>query len=212
MNTYSLIGGLYLHPTPAGAYHAVSRPTTDTARHFIRKLLRTRETPALTPELLAAWLHLEDQQNLEFLYRMQSSGLVQGLPVPATAPTGSIESLLPPLLALMSDTGQAVLSDKRGLYIGKSGFPHEAAEELAAVAADLAELNSRHSTLLHGNLGLRTNGWGMIVASGYSELGFWPLHFADDYFILVVGGTPQFNQEAFTKLLWVLGVRYGSPV
>jgi hypothetical protein len=50
----------------------------------------------------------------------------------------------------------------------------------------------------------------MVNASGYSEIGFWPLYFGDEYFILVVGGLPRFNQEAFTTLLWTLGVRYGS--
>jgi Roadblock/LC7 domain len=211
MNQYSLTGDFYLHPTPAGAYHAVSRPASDTARHLIRRLLRTRETPRLTPEMIGSWLNLDQQQSLEFVYRMQSSGLLQGLPVPVAVPPETIEALLPPLLAQMSDTGQAVLSDKRGLYIGKSGFTHEAAEELAALAADLAALHERHARLLHGNLGLRTDGWGMVGASGYSELGFWPLHFGDDYFILVASGTPRFNQEAFTTLLWILGVRYGTP-
>ena len=210
MNQYSLTGEFYLHPTPAGAYHAASRPASDAARHFIRRLLRTRETPQLTPEMIARWLDMDQQSALEFVYRLQSSGLVQGLPVPVAVPAERVEALLPPLLSQMSDGGQAVLSDQRGLYIGKAGFTHEAAEELAALAADLAALHERHSRLLHGNLGLRTDGWGMVGASGYSELGFWPLHFGQDYFILVAGGTPRFNQEAFTTLLWILGVRYGS--
>lgn len=210
MDQYSLTGEFYLHPTPAGAYHAVSRPANDAARSLIRRLLRSRETPRLTPELVSSWLGLDHQQALQFIYRMQTSGLVQGLPVHVEVPPETVEALLPPLLAQMSDSGQAVLSDKRGLYIGKAGYTHEAAEELAALAADLAALHERHARLLHGNLGLRTDGWGMVGASGYSELGFWPLHFGDDYFILVAGGTPRFNQEAFTTLLWILGVRYGS--
>ncbi len=210
MDHYSLTGEFYLHPTPAGAYHAVSRPTSDAARHLIRRLLRARETPRLTPELIANWLGLDEQQALQFVYRLQSSGLLQGLPVQVEVPPDRVEALLPPLLAQMSDSGQAVLSDKRGLYIGKAGFAHETAEELAALAADLAGVHERHSRLLHGNMGLRSDGWGMVGASGYSEIGFWPLHFGDDYFILVAGGTPRFNQEAFTTLLWILGVRYGT--
>jgi hypothetical protein len=210
MNQYSLTGEFYLHPTPAGAYHAVSRPANDAARHLIRRLLRTRDTPSLTPEMISSWLGMGQQQALEFVFRLQSSGLVQGLPVPVEVPSETVEALLPPLLAQVSDSGQAVLSDKRGLYIGKAGFTHEAAEELAALAADLASLHERHTRLLHGNLGLRTDGWGMVGASGYSELGFWPLHFGEDYFILIASGTPRFNQEAFTTLLWILGVRYGS--
>ena len=53
------------------------------------------------------------------------------------------------------------------------------------------------------------DGWGMVNAAGCSEVGFWPLYFGDDYFILIVSGMPRFNQEAFTTLVWALGVRYG---
>jgi hypothetical protein len=211
MDQYTLNGEFYLHPTPAGAYHAVSRSTTDTARQLIRRLLRSPDTPRLSGALLVNWLGLDEQQALQFIYRMQTTGLVQGLPVRMEVPAERVEALLPPLLAQMSDTGQAVLADKRGLYVGKSGFAHDAAEELAALGADLAGVHERHARLLHGHLGLRSDGWGMVGASGTSELGFWPLHFGDDYFILAVGGTPRFNQEAFTTLLWILGVRYGSP-
>ena len=63
--------------------------------------------------------------------------------------------------------------------------------------------------LLHGNMRLRSDGWGMVNAAGCSEVGFWPLYFGDDYFILIVSGMPRFNQEAFTTLVWALGVRYG---
>jgi hypothetical protein len=210
MDRYTLTGNFYLHPTPAGAYHAVSRPSSDSARQFIRRLLRARETPQLTPALVSNWLGVGEQEALEFVYRLQSSGLVQGLPVQVEAPSDRIEALLPPLLAQLCDSGQSVLGDKRGLYIGKAGYTHEAAEELAALGADLAGVNERHARLLHGNLGLRSEGWGMVGASGYSEIGFWPLHFGEDYFILTTGGTPRFNQEVFTTLLWILGVRYGS--
>lgn len=211
MDQYTLNGEFYLHPTPAGAYHAVSRPATDAARQFIRRLIRTPETPRLTPELLSTWLAMDEQQALQFIYRLQTSGLIQGLPVQVEVPPERVEALLPPLLSQMSDTGQAILSAKSGLYISKSGFAHEAAEELAALGADLASVHERHSRLLHGNLGLRSDGWGMVGASGHCEIGFWPLYFGDDYFILSVGGAPRFNQEAFTTLLWILGVRYGNP-
>lgn len=210
MDHYTLTGDFYLHPTPAGAYHAASRPASDAARQFIRRLLRTRETPQLTGSGLAQWLGMDEQQALQFVYRMQNTGLLQGLPVQIEVPAESIEAMLPPLLAQLCDSGQAVLGDKRGLYIGKAGYTHEAAEELAALGADLVALHERHARLLHGNLGLRSDGWGLIGAGGYCDIGFWPLHFGDEVFVLAAGGTPRFNQEAFTTLLWILGVRYGA--
>lgn len=210
MDQYTLTGEFYLHPTPAGAYYAASRPTPEPARAFLQRLIREPETPRLTTELLMQWTGQGEQDALEFVYRLQSSGFVQGLPVRVAVPPERIEALLPPLLAQLSDEGRAILAEKRGLYLGTAGFAHETSEELAALGADLATVHERHSKLLHGNMRLRSDGWGMVNASGYSEIGFWPLYFGEDYFILVVGGLPRFNQEAFTTLLWTLGVRYGS--
>lgn len=210
MDQYTLTGEYYLHPTPAGAYYAVSRPTRDPARIFLQRLLREAETPRLSAQLVQDWMSLNESDALEFVYRLQSSGLIQGLPVPVAVPKDSVESLLPPLLGQLSDEGKAILAEKRGLYLGTAGYPHEASEELAALGADLASVQERHAKLLHNNLRLRSDGWGMVNASGYSEVGFWPIYLGDEYFILIIGGMPRFNQAAFTTLIWALGVRYGG--
>ncbi|RZS58780.1 hypothetical protein [Sphaerotilus mobilis] len=210
MDHYTLTGEYYLHPTPAGAYYAASRPERDPARSFLQRLLREPATPRLSASLIAQWTGLGEHDALEFVYRMQSSGFIQGLPVQVEVPPERIEALLPPVLAQLSDEGKAILAEKRGLYLGTAGFAHEQSEELAALGADLATVQERHAQLLHGNMRLRGDGWGFMNAGGYSELGFWPLYFGDDYFILVVGGQPRFNQEAYTTLIWTLGVRYGG--
>lgn len=210
MDQYTLTGEFYLHPTPAGAYYAASRPNPEPGRAFLQRLMRERETPRLTTEMVCEWTGLGEQDALEFIFRMQSSGFIQGLPERVQVPPDRIEALLPPLLAQLSDEGRAVLAEKRGLYLGTAGFTHETSEELAALGADLASVHERHARLLHGNMRLRSDGWGMVNASGCSEIAFWPLYFGSDYFILVVGGMPRFNQEAFTTLLWTVGVRYGG--
>ncbi len=210
MDHYALTGEYFLHPTPAGAYYAASRATREPARSFLQRLLREPETPALAPDLAQDWTQLDEQGALSFVYRLQASGYVQGLPMQVEVPRERVEALLPPLLAQLSDEGRAILADKRGLYLGTAGFTHEAAEELAALGADMAAVQERHARLLEGNLRLRSHGWGLVGAGGYSELGFWPLYFGDDYFLLIIGGQPRFNQEAFTSLVWTLGVRYGN--
>jgi hypothetical protein len=209
---YSLAGDFYLHPTPAGAYFAASRPSREPARVFLQRLLRDATTPRLTVELVQNWMGLNPSDALEFIFRLQSAGLIQGLPVPVTVPPDSVEALLPPLLAQLAEDGRALLADQRGLYLGTAGFAHETAEELAALGADLGRVHERHSQLLHGNLRLRGDGWGLVSASGASELGFWPLYMSGEYFILILTGAPRFNQEAFTTLMWTLGVRYGATV
>ncbi len=210
MDQYTLTGEYYLHPTPAGAYYAASRPTRDPARNFLQRLLREPETPRLSVPLVQEWMSLNETDALEFIYRLQSSGFIQGLPMPVGVPPDSIEALLHPLLMQLSDEGNAILAEKNGLYLGTAGFAHETSEELAALAADLASVHERHARLLHNNMRLRTDGWGMVNASGYAEIGFWPLYIGSEYFVLIVGGLPRFNQSAFTTLVWSLGVRYGG--
>jgi hypothetical protein len=210
MINYALTGEHYLYPTPGGAYHAVSSSGDEPSRQFLQRLLTQKETPRLTHALLRDWTSLDEQHGLELIYRLQSSGFVQGLPASLSAPRETLESLLPPLLERLSDEGKAVLAEKRGLYIGTSGYSHEATEELAALGADLAALEIRYGKLLHNNLRLPRGGWGLVNASGYSEVGFWPLHLGNEIFVLIVGGLPQFNQVAFTTLIWALGVRYGG--
>jgi hypothetical protein len=211
MIRYDLTGEHYLYPTPGGAYHAVSGPTQEPSRRFLQRLLRQHETPRLTLALLRDWLSLDKEQDaLEFIYRLQASSLIQGLPTPLTAPRATLESLLPPLLERLSDEGKAVLAEKRGFYVGTSGFSRESTEELAALGADLAAVHERHGRLLHNNLNLPRGGWGMVNASGHSEVGFWPIHLGTEFFILIVSGFPRFNQTAFTTLIWALGVRYGG--
>lgn len=210
MDRYTLTGEHYLHPTPAGAYYAVSRPSQEPARRFLLRLLTERRTPPLTAELLAEWAGLGEQDGLEFIYRLQSSGFIQGLPMALDVPDEPLERLLPPLLAQLSDEGRAVLAEKRGLNVSAAGYPHEAIEELAALGADLVAVYDRHQQLLRNNLRVRGEGWGLMNAGGFGEIGFWPLYLGPEYFILVIGGMPQFNQSAFTLLAWALGVRYGG--
>lgn len=210
MDRYKLTGDYYLHLTPGGAYYATCRSAKETARSFLQRLLQQPETPALSVEMLREWTGLNEHDGLEFIYRLQTSGFIQGLSTPLRAPEDSIESVLSPLLAKLSDEGKAVLAETRGLQLGAVGYTHEVTEELAALGADLASVQERHAGLLHNNLRTRAEGCGIVTASGYSEIGFWPLYLGDEHFILVLGGLPLFNQAAFTNLVWTLGVRYGN--
>ena len=208
METYTLNGPFYLHPTPAGAFYAVTHTERDLPAQFLQRLLREAEAPLMSAELLQEWTHLAEGSALEFLFRLQEAGLVQGLAEPLRAPAAGLESALPGLLGPLSSEGRALLADPNGLCLGGAGYAEEPSAELAALAADVAALQGRHATLLNKHFRLGQQGWGIVAAGGYSELGFWPLHFGPAHFILVVSGEPRLNQQAFTQLAWALGVHY----
>lgn len=211
MNEYQLAENLYIAVTPAGAYYAVSDPDVNPSRQLLLALLNQEKTPKLSLEGLKAWIGSSDAgEVLEILFHTQQLDWIEGLESLREAPTGALEDIIPELLTPLSGSGKALLADGQGFYISSQGFAHETAEELSALSADIASLHERHLGLLGSNLGLTTNAWGLIDASGNSQVGFWPLFIGDQRFVLALGGVPHFNQPALTTLIWALNTRYGS--
>jgi hypothetical protein len=210
MSRYALAPNRYLMPTPAGAYYTVSGVEQEPPRRLLRSLFRRRSSPESTPRELSRLNGADDEnQCLELLYRMQQLGWVQGLEQQRYAPRGTLEELLPDLLEPLSSRGRVLMADAQGFYVASRGFPHETAEELSALSADLASLHARHSGLLRHNLGLGTSAWGLVDAAGNSQLGFWPVFIGEQRFVLVIGGLPCFHQPAWVDLVWALSGRYG---
>ncbi|WP_298608095.1 hypothetical protein [uncultured Thiothrix sp.] len=210
MSEYILNENLYLGATPGGVYYAVQDNTPESGRDFIHKLLQHPQTPLFNTEVACELSNLKKKRALEFVHWLQEAGLIIGLEHSEQAPPETLERLLPQLLRNLSDEGKAVLAESRGLYLGSAGFPHEAAEELAALSANLTAVYARHKELLQGNLGYRQRAWGLIDASGNSEVGFWPIYIGQNRFTLIIGGIPQLNQPAFKQLVWALEMRYGN--
>jgi hypothetical protein len=211
MSTYELAGNLFVSPTPGGAYYAVAGPGDEPYRRLLKALLQLNQTPALTIDGLRQWSGVgDDEKAMNVLHHLQGLGWVEGLEQPSDAPAGALEDLLPELLTGLSISGKALLADDQGFYVAARGFPHEAAEELSALSADIASLHERHKRLLANNLGLSTAAWGLVDAAGNSQVGFWPLFVGASRFVLVLGGVPRMNQPALLQLIWGLSTRYGD--
>jgi hypothetical protein len=210
MSDYTLGNDLYLGITPGGSYYAVQDDTPDVGRNFLHNLLSLSETPLFNVDMACKLSGLKRKAALEFVHWMQEAGFIYGYGEMETAPNSSIESILPELLKPLSDEGKAILAESRGLYLGSAGYPHEVAEELAALSANLTAAYTRHKEVLKDNLGHRQKAWGLVDASGNSEIGFWPLYIKGTPFTLIIGGMPQLNQVAFKKLIWALEIRYGQ--
>lgn len=213
MSQFTLRQGLYLYPTPAGAYQAVSAASPDKSRLLLQALLRESSTPVLSIDTLLKLSSSDhEEQALELLYHCQKLGWVQGLDEPLLEPHGALESLLPDFLHTLGETGKVLLADDQGFYLGYSGFAHEAAEELSALSADLATLDKRHSGLLVNNLGIASHAWALVNAFGCSQIGFWPLFVGQHRFVVAIAGVPHFNQPAFVSLVWALISRYHPKI
>lgn len=211
MAEFTLAEDIYIHPTPAGTYYAVSATDANPSRRMIQSLLKTRSSPPLSIEGLLSWAQVEDEeQALTLLYHAQGLGWVQGLDTPHECDEQPLEIQLPKLLKSLVIQGKILLADHQGFYLASSGFPHEVAEELSALSADLANLHARRSGLLVNNLGLASSAWAIVDAAGNGKIGFWPLFIGSQRFVLVISGAPQFNHPDFVNLVWVLSRRYAS--
>lgn len=211
MNRYVLAENLYVLPTPGGVFHAVSTPSRTPVQRLILSLLSQPSTPRLTLIGIKAWSGLqESEQAQDLLHRAQEMRWLQGLETARDCPTGTLEDLLPNLLVHLGNKSKVVLADHQGFYLSSVGFPHEVAEELSALSAELASLHERRSGLLLNNMGLNSSAWAVVDASGGSRLGFWPLYIGDQRFVLAIAGLPRFNQPAFVNLVWLLSLRYGE--
>lgn len=209
MSNYSLNQGLFVSITPTGAYNAVNGTDVDKPRQFLRNLLHQQQTPALTIENLQKLMwHQDEDKCLELLYHCQKLGWIQGLEHPVDYPEGALEDILPELLIALSENGKVLLADQQGFYLASEGFPHEVAEELSALSAEIATVHDRRSGLLLHNLGLGSQAWSVVDVFGNSQIGFWPLFIGSNRFVVAVSGIPHFNQPEFVSLVWALTMRY----
>jgi len=126
------------------------------------------------------------------------------------SPEGALEELLPPLLTNISETEKVLLADDQGFYLACLGFPHEVAEELSALSAEIATVHERRAGLLMNNMGLGSHAWAIVDAFGNSQTGFWPVFIGKTRFVIVISGVPHFNQPDFVKLIWALSIRYAK--
>jgi len=211
MPSYTLLDGVYLLPTPAGAFHAISSPQADKSQRFLRQLLVQKSTPQLQAKTLQELMqHDDEEKNLELLHLCQKLGWIQGIDQPIQAPQGTLEKILPALLQSISEKGKVLLADSQGFYLASSGFPHEVAEELSALSAEIATIHARRSGLLSKNLGVSSHAWSVVDAAGNSQVGFWPVYIGNNRFVVVLTGVPHFNQPEFVSLVWALSIRYAK--
>lgn len=206
---YRLRPGLFLHPTPLGAYQAIRHGERDAASLMLRALLKEPASPPLDMDNLVRLSGLEEEAALQLLARLQQAGWVEGFRAPRQPPAGAMDQLAPAYLGKLSSAGRALLADNQGFYVAKQGFNHEVAEELAALSAGLINLNSRYAPLLQGNLKIGTAAWAVVDGAGNSRIGVWPLHVGELCFALVLADQPQLNHPHLVPLVWALMRHYG---
>lgn len=212
MSDLELVPGLFASVTPAGAFRAVTDPGDSPPRRVLLGLLGEARTSALTTARVCAWSGDPDPASaLDLLQRMQAVGWLSAETAARDVPGTRMDDELPALLAQLSDRRTAMLADAEGFHLSSVGFTHEAAEQVAALAAELAGIHRRYASLLRGNLRLDAAGLSIVDAAGFSQLAVWPLVFRDQTFLLVVAGVPMLDRRAFADAVWGLVHRYATP-
>jgi len=211
MSSYALAEGLFLYPTPVGSYYAISSNEDNKSRKFLKRLLNQTETPELTLDTLKMLMdEPNDEKALDLLHHCQKIGWVQGVDEIIKPPEGGLEDVLQALLENITEKGKVLLADDQGFYLVCNGFPHEVAEELSALGAEIASVHQKRAGLLVHNLGLASHAWAIVDAFGCSQIGFWPIFIGDTRFVIVISGIPHFNHPDFVTFIWALSIRYAK--
>lgn len=207
----TLIPGAYLLPTPAGAFKAVSESGNNRLRNFLVALLAQNGQAEVNDINLCQWSGFANPQEAhEFTQRLQTLGWIHITHQSYKIPTGPLQKALPTLLPALTREGKILLADTQGFYLHSHGFPHEAAEEISALSADIANMHARREGLINRNLGLSGSAWALTNAAGHSQLGFWPLFIGPERFVLAIEGSPAFNQPQLVELIFMLHNRFGK--
>lgn len=210
MSAYQLIDTCYLLPTPAGAFQAVTAADVGPVERLLIKLLQQPVSTRVDLPTLCLLLDIGDEQEaLEVLFNAQSSLWLQGFNAPQGIPGIGIGSKLADLVEKLSDLGKGLLVDGNGFPLVRAGLDEATTDTLAALSADLANVQLRHAKRLQNHLGMPTQGWAAVNALGSSRVGVWPMKIGDQTFLLVLLGEPRLNQSAFITLVWMLMNRYG---
>jgi len=209
---YELVGsGLYLQPTPAGAYYAVGNPELSAERLLLLNLMSSPASRKPAGADLMQWTAQQtEQEAYAVVFRAQERGWIEGFRQAQGPPPGSLEPIASRCLVSLSSTSHGLLSDAQGFCIASQGFDAESSDFLAAVSADIASMHERHSRYLADASGTSTGAWALVDMAGNSRVGFWPLFVGDHRFVLALGGLPALNHPALVELVWALTIRYGG--
>ncbi len=207
---FELANDLFILPTPAGAYFAVSSTEDSRVRRLLLALLRHRSSPQVTAEFLCTCLETDDEQEaLEVLHRAQSLAWVEGYEQPRDLPALGVGKEIDQLVPRLSSVGKGLIIDWNGLSLSRCGINETTADALAALGADLIGLQERHAERLGRHFGQTSHGWAAVDAYGSSRIGAWPLYIGDKRILLVLLGEPRLNDPSFLALVWLLIESYG---
>ncbi len=207
---YQLAEDLYILPTPAGAYFAVSSPHDTRVRRLLRALLRYRSSPHVDTEFICRCLETDNEQEaLEVLHRAQSLAWIEGYTEARDVPGLGVGKSLNELVPQLSSVGKGLIIDWNGLSLARCGIDESMADTLAALGADLIGVQERHAERMSEQFGQATHGWAAVDAYGSSRIGAWPLYIGDKRILLVLLGEPRLNDPAFLALVWLLVENYG---
>lgn len=211
MSSYQFAENIYLAPTPAGAFYAVSNSTPEPLRNLLLALLRQDKTPTPITGKLIDWTGSSSVESMmALLHEAQLMAFIEGLEDPLELPGSGFGHDAEILLSFLSTSGKALLVDNTGCAIAQSGFDQESVEILCALSVDLATVQDRHEKRLEKHFDLSIHGWGPMDSSGSSQIGTWPIYIGDKRLLLVIPGEPRFNCEQFTLLIWSLVKRYSD--
>lgn len=200
--------GKYILPTAAGAFHLACQKREETpASVLFTKIFEKERLTELTPKDMQRIMGLDDNEFVTQIEAVQSMGWLEEYGEMLVLPEGSLEGILPQLMAPLSSEEEVLIADEHGFCLFYAGISNEDSEALAVMTADLSAIYSKYESVYGRGL-LPTQAWSMVDAAGNCQLGIWPIHVGKQTFNLLIKGQPKLNHPNFVIIVWLLYNRY----
>ncbi len=201
----------YILPTPGGAYYLAQDNALNWKKEALIKIFLQTTSLELNQSNLALIFDTDDEEVIQSkVEECQKLQLIQVVDEAESIKENQFETNLNEIIHTFSKSSNVLLSDSQGFCIANHGFSDEITEEISVLSADIAIMHKRRALNINEKLGLKSQAWAIVDASGNSSLGFWPINIRDEVFVLAVEGVPFFNQHSLVLLVWNLYLRFGN--
>ena len=187
----------YLILTPAGVLHAFSYIEANEKQQALQALLPSQHVSTAND-----WVQ---RYGAIWLKQFIDEGWVEIIDKRLIAPTVSLDTFLPYVVASLSGKRRAAIGSHEGFCLARIGFTQKEADIVCVVAADFVEFLKRQQ-----QRGWFVEGQGISFLSNIdmimptttfiflwiNEAGYW----------LILEGEPLLNNRAFVELVWGLKV------
>ncbi len=201
---------LHVLPTNKAIYQALICVQEKPNETFTKRLLSEPESSILNESYLYSWLQVnEPKAAVSKFNELRNLGLIKGSESQSKISNIASDEAINICLNKFSEVA-CMLANDQGFHLANVGFSKEIADELAVVAAELHSFHHKRVKRIVVEGVARSDVWSILGQDSSSGLSFRPIHTDHQNFILIIKGSPNFNNSGLLDLARILMNKYNQ--